>query len=222
MQGEEGQRDRRRWFRDPGHTAVVALIAVASFAIGGGTGFFTSNSTTGSSTTTVTEPTTVTATETVAESELAGAPEPGSASQGLEELYEGEDVDAHAYATFGNRSIGRKVYGDGVVIEVWPGESEDADLTIYSKGRFSSMHFVVGVDAEAVCPGSRAVVSVEDERGRVLWGPKEVGITDSVSRTISIPRPLQVVLVQRSNETESACESGIVEVSWGDVYFQEG
>lgn len=198
------------------------MIAAASFLVGGGTGFFTSSSTTGSSKpTTVTESTTVTATETVGGAESAGTPGPGSATVGLEELYEGEDVDAYSYATFGNRNIERKVYGDAVLIEVWPGESEEADLTIYAKGRFSSMHFVVGIDAEASCPGSRAVASIEDERGRVLWGPKEVGITDSVTRSISIPRPLQVVLVQRSNETESACEGGYAEVSWGDVYFQE-
>jgi hypothetical protein len=220
MQDEQRQGDRRQWFRDPGHTAVVAVVAALSFLVGGGTGFFTSNSTTSApEPTTVTQQTTVTATETVSEAEGEDAVEFGSATTGLEELDEGENVDGSTYSTFGNRSIGRKVYGDAVLVEVWPGERED--LTIFTKGRFSAMHFVVGIDAEAECPSSRAVVSIEDESGRVLWGPKEVGIRNPVTRSIPIPRPLQVILVQRSNETESACEGGIVSVSWGDVYFQE-
>jgi hypothetical protein len=207
-----------RWFRDPGHTvAVVAVTLIVGFA-GGGTVVYVAGG--------KDRPAAVTQTETVTVTEPPPpeepAPEEAETSVGLEQLEEEEDVEFDVAAEFGNRNIGGESYNDAVTGLVYSDGSGLAELTIRSGGRFSSMHFVVGIDADAECSEARANVSVENESGQPLWGPKPVSIGNPIEQTLSIPNPLQVVLVQRSRETESSCNSGEAHVSWGAVTFQEG
>lgn len=197
----------------------MVILGVAALVVGGGTGAFVTKNVTSdevkTDTTTVTEMKTVTVPadgETETEDVLA--------SVGLEELGEEEDVGFDVSATFENRTIGRNTYADAVMVEVYPDSS--LALPIQTKGRFSTMHFVVGIDAEAECPRSEATVSVEDQDGRVLWGPRTATISKPITETIPISRPLQVMLVQHTNETESSCDGGWTQVSWGDVNFQTG
>lgn len=201
---------------------ALGIVTLVVGFVGGGTVVSVTND----STNAAKKPRTVTATQTVTETVESdggnGAPQLGAASVGLEELSEEEDVEYDVYATLGNRSIGRTTYTNAVTGEIYSDGSGMAQVIIFTKGRFSSMHFVVGIDAEATCPRARAAVSVEDQVGRVLWGPKEVSISSPITETVSIPRPLQVVLVQRSNETESSCDGGKAEVSWGDLTFMSG
>jgi hypothetical protein len=217
----EGTRTGRlgRWFQDPGHTAAVVLVTLLVGLIGGGT---VVSVTGGSSqerrpaktvtvmqTTTVTEP-----------SPAVPAPEEEALSVGLEELNEEEDVEFDVASEFGTRNIGGQTYNDALTSEVYADGAGVSELTIFAQGRFSSMHFVVGVDAETECPKAKASVALEDQSGNVLWEPREVDITHPIEETVQIPNPLQIVLVQRSMETESSCNGGMAQVSWGAVTFQ--
>jgi hypothetical protein len=197
---------------------ALGVITLIVGLIGGGTIVSVTNNSPKEVTDTVTDVKTETVTVTgVDETEEL---EPGSV--GLEELNEEEDVEFEVAASFGNRTIGRTTYTNAVTGGIYADGSGFSQLPIFTKGRFDSMHFAVGIDAEATCPRARGTVSVEDQVGRVLWGPRDVSINQPVIETVSIPRPLQVVLVQRSNETESSCDYGVAEISWGDVTFAAG
>ena len=218
MAEESNKGSLGRWFRDPGHTVAVVLVTLVVGLVGGGTVV----SVTGSSRETSQE--TVTKTATVTETVEADPPTLGSETEspavGLEALNEEEDVQFDVAAEFGNRNIGGQTYGDAVTGDVYADGSGLPRLTILTGARFSSMHFVVGIDAEAECPRALASVSVEDESGQILWGPAQVAITGPITRTVTIPKPIQVVLVQRSDETESSCDYGEAQVSWGAVSFR--
>jgi hypothetical protein len=220
MAGERDEGRFGRWFRDPGHTLAVVAVTLIVGVIGGGTVVSVTGSSGGKppKTVTVTEMSTVT--EAAEAEDPTSEPDAESASVGLEALNEEEKVEFDVAAEFGNRNIGGQTYGDAVTGDIYADGSGLPQLTILTGARFSSMHFVVGIDAEAECSRARASVSVENESGRVLWGPAEVSISQPVARTIAIPKPLQVVLVQRSNETESSCDYGEAEVSWGAVSFR--
>lgn len=192
----------------------MVAVGVAGLLVGGGVTYITNNFAP-EETKTVTEMETVTVAPTT-EPEI----QPGDI--GLEQLYEEEDVEYEEEAEFGNRNIGGQSYTDAVTGGVYAAGSGFSELTVFTKGRFSSVQFVVGIDAEASCQRARAFVSIEDQDGQVLWGPVEVGISDPITKTLSIPESLQVIFVQRSAETESACDYGMAQVSWGDVTFQAG
>jgi hypothetical protein len=217
MNDEPGGNRLARWFRDPGHTAAVVAVTLFVGLVGGGTVV----SVTGNSG----KPESVTSTVTTTVTEAADSvqPQPEEASSiGLEELNEEEDVEFEVSAEFGNRNIGGKSYNNAVTGAVYSDGSGFPQLKILTGGRFSSIHFVVGIDADAECSQASANVSIEDEGGRLLWGPKQVGIREPISRTLSIPAPLQVILVQRSTGTTSSCNAGEAQVSWGGVEFREG
>lgn len=218
MSEESGSSRLGRWFRDPGHTLAVVAVTLIVGLIGGGTVV----SVTGSSGQGQRTPSTVTVIETTTVEEPSATvptPEEEGPAVGLEELDEEENVEFDVAAEFGTRNIGGQSYNDAVTGGIYADGSGLAQLTIFTEGRFSSMHFVVGVDADAECPRARASVAVEDQSGNALWGPKEVDITHPIEQTIGIPNPLQVILVQRSKETESSCDYGMAQVSWGAVEF---
>lgn len=214
---EKPERRRGRWFRDPGHTISVVLTTLVVGFVGGGTVVYVTGGAGGErdaspgtvKTTTVTEPS-------------VEPPEAEAASIGLEELEGEEKVEFDVAAEFGTRNIGGQSYNDAVTGEIYADGSGLSRLPIFTDGRFSSMHLVVGIDADSECPRARASVSVEDQSGQVLWGPQEVDITHPAEQSFAIPNPLQVVLVQRSKETEDSCDYGKAQVSWGAVTFREG
>ncbi len=67
-------------------------------------------------------------------------------------------------------------------------------------------------------PGQRtATVSLTDQDGAVLWGPKEVTISSSIQRTVRLPRPVKVNLEQETSGGSDSCGDALV--SWGGVRF---
>jgi hypothetical protein len=192
----------------------MVVLGVAALVVGGGTGAYVTKNVTSEP-----EPATVTRAKTVtvpAEEPITEAQAPSPATVGLSELEEEEDVESLGYVE--NRYVGRQSYADAVMVEVFPDQPEQ--VAILTKGRFSTMHFVVGIDAEAICPRSKATVSIEDQDGRTMWGPRTATISKPITETISIASPLQVYLVQHTKETDRSCEGGWTQVSWGDVTFQ--
>jgi len=205
-----------RWLpRDPIHTLVVLLAPLlAGVVLGGVVESVTNNSKPAPRRKTVIETVTVTA--------PAEAATEGEAPIGLEALNEEEAVGFDTFAELGNRNIGGEDYSNAVTMEIYPEGAGTPHLPIFTKGRFSTMTFTVGIDAEAECPKASAAVSVTDQDGRPLWGPRTATISKPISEEIEIPRPIQINLVQRSEQTESACINGLAEVSWGGVTFGSG
>jgi hypothetical protein len=148
--------------------------------------------------------------------------QPAPAAVGLSELRNAEDVEFSVDAEYGTTNINGVDYTDSVTGLVYPDDSGFSKLTIKTKRRFGEMKFAVGIDSGADCPRARARVSVEDEGGRPLWGPRPVSIDSAQRASVALPRPVQVNLVQHSLEGAGACGNGEAQVSWGGVKFLPG
>ena len=148
-------------------------------------------------------------------------PEPAPVFVGLETLREEEDVIFDVHASYENRRIGTEAYENSVTGNLYPDGSGMEPLTVITAGRFSSVHFIVGIDAETVCPKAAANVSIEDQNGVALWGPVEVDIDDPVTESVPIEGTVQIDLVHHSRETEGSCNLGETQVTWGDVTFKQ-
>ncbi len=198
--------------------AAVLAAAVVGGLLGGGATYVATGGAPVTSTSTVTATETETVTTTMG-SDVDTEP-PSPPETGLTQLNEAEDVQFSVAADFENRSIGGRVYQDAVTGLVYSDGSGFSELTIATKARFSSLQFVVGIDDEAECSQSQAIVSITDERGRRLWGPEPVAIGRPIAKTISISRPIQVNLNQSSGQSEGqGCDGGEAHVSWGNVVF---
>jgi hypothetical protein len=216
---DENKRGWHRLFPDPGSAAVMLVVALIGLAAGGGSTYVVKSNATDTETITRTE----TQTETVTVAEEGGEEVVGSGLSGigLDELNgeeEVQDEDLFEYE-FGIRNIAGHEYENAFLVSVYP-EEGPVGLTVNTKGQYSSISFVAGVDAETSCPKSKARVWVEDETGHVLWGPARVGIT-TPARAEELPMadPIQVNLVTRSSEGEGSCNYGKVDVAWGGVRF---
>lgn len=220
----DSERKRGWWrlFPDPGNAAVALVAVVVGLAAGGGSTYVVKSN--NAITTTQTQTETVTVAEESREAEGGELDSDfGPSSIGLEELNAEEEIqEEDSYeAEFGNRNIAGHEYGNAFTATEYADGTGLSDLTVNTKGRFSSMRFVVGIDAETSCPRSQARVWVADETGHVLWGPTTVGIaTPARAESLPIPNPIQVNLVNRSAEGESSCDYGQVDVSWGGVQFR--
>lgn len=217
---KSGSDDQRRWFPDPGGAAVnfvtPVVTALIGIVVGGAAVVVVSNNDAPQpepSTVTVTE----TSTTTVAAEQIT--PNPTAAQIGLAELDRSQEVQFNVDAEFDNRSIGGRVYQDAVTGLVYSDGSGFSELVINTRGRFSSMQFVVGIDDEAECSDAEALASIEDERGRILWGPETIRIGHPLREQIALPGSIQVKLEQSSNQTGSHCDGGEAQVSWGGVEF---
>jgi len=212
--------DKRSWHRlfpDPGSAVMVLVAALIGLAAGGGSTYVVRSNATD------TETVTQTRTETVTVAEESGEEVEGfiPSGIGIDELYAEEQVQDEDFyeIEFGIRNIAGHEYENAFVAGIYP-EDGPIGLTVNTKSRYSSMSFAVGIDAETTCPEARARVWVEDETGHVLWGPARVGIaTPARAENLAIPDPIQVSLVSRSAESESSCDSGKADVSWGGVRF---
>lgn len=214
MNGEE-KRGWHRLFPDPGSAVMVLVAAVIGLAAGGGSTYVVRSN----ATETVTE--TQTQTVTVAEESGEEVEEFLPSGIGLDELYAEEEVQDEDFyeIEFGIRNIAGHEYENAFIAGIYAEDGPIA-LTVNTKGRYSSMSFAVGVDAETTCPEARARVWVEDETGHLLWGPARVSIAQPArAENLAIPNPIQVNLISRSAEGESSCDSGRADVSWGGVRF---
>jgi hypothetical protein len=93
---------------------------------------------------------------------------------------------------------------------------------IQTSADFDRMTGVVGINDETPCPENTAMVHVENERGRTLWGPRIARIGVPIAFSIDLHRAIQVDLVSevtRSNPAGAECSAGDADPAWGDIRF---
>jgi hypothetical protein len=142
---------------------------------------------------------------------------------GIVELQKQGDVESLSAfdGDFGTQSIGGNDYESGVSMVVYSDESGVPELEIRTKGRFSRLTGVVGIDGNAQCLEASAKVWVADDAGNMLWGPE---VVDSRSRTpvmADVSGTVRVNLEQRSKASSAeACGNGEANPAWGEVYLE--
>lgn len=95
---------------------------------------------------------------------------------------------------------------------------------IQTSADFDRMTGVAGINDETACPQNTAIVHVEDESGRTLWGPRIVRIDSPIGFSIDLHRAIQVDLVSEVTRANSAgggdpCSQGDPDPAWGNVKF---
>lgn len=118
---------------------------------------------------------------------------------------------------YGTQSIGGRPYPDGVSMLVFSDGSGHPKVAVNTEGRFSKISGVVGIDGNAECVEVPASVSIVDDHGTVLWGPKTVDSRSRVPFSADLEGAVRVYLTQASLATgEEGCGAN---PAWGRVYL---
>jgi len=139
----------------------------------------------------------------------------------LKELYDSGRVENPTFADFGIVTIAKKTYEGvlmhtdrkGLVAGYVP------RLVINVKGRYKQVTGVVGIDDEAECTENDATVSITNDDGRTLWGPREVKFNSPGSFIVSIRNRARVTLDQLSLASSDDPCDGVAYLAWGDLKF---
>jgi len=177
---------------------------------------------------TASDPTRSATTTTSADDELTPPARP-DAPDTLSELYRaGRLDDDFGGIDVGTKTIAGKTYDDGV--SMFTDRSGDdfsnntGRLPITLKRQYLRLRGVVGIDGEAPCPGNDASVSIVDDQGQILWGPRHVSFNVDEHFDIAIKDLPRIELVQRSlASSEDRCDDGEVSEltypAWGQLKF---
>lgn len=140
----------------------------------------------------------------------------------LSDLERAGDVDylGSFDGDFGTQSIGDDDFSDGVSMLVYSDGSGIPSLEIQTRGRFSKVSGVVGIDGEAYCINSPAQVSITDDLGRTLWGPQQVTSRSQKRFEVGLEGAIRVNLEQVAVVGPDDCDNGAAQPAWGEMTFR--
>lgn len=114
-------------------------------------------------------------------------------------------------------TIGGSPYDEVLFLYVYPNGSQPRIVGIKTEGAYQSMRGVAGIYGSADCVQNDARVSIEDDKGSVLWGPYTVSSRSERSINVAIRDAVEVRLVHRALPPGGDCEAA--NPAWGDLKF---